>query len=509
MSIMAAGWLIDDYHDTKKKLATDSVARARAIVSALDIEIAGIQAALTTLATSPHIGAGRFAQFHRQATQVAHSLGINNVVLVDSAFRQLVNTKVPFGNPLPHVRNALVEPVFEKGHAVTTDLFVGPLLKQYVVVIAVPIIQNGHTDYGLVAVITPERLSRLLTEQKLDARVVGTVFDSTGVIVASTHSRASSIGIKGPPTLLAGMTQKSEGSLETTTLEGVPVLSSFSKSAVSNWTVALDVPSDQLASAVQRSFSYLFAALALLLATALLIAWRISNQIAHSISNLDRLASALDHGEVPTPPQSLRLREADHIADMLYGASEKLVTLEYRASHDRLTGLINRSYFEDLLQEQIARCRRAREGSLSILFIDLNKFKPVNDRFGHDIGDRVLQAVALRLRSSIRKSDNAARLGGDEFAVLLTDQAPEIVAEIAEKLYAILAEDYVIGEHRVCISASIGVAAWPDCGESVEQLLKRADEAMYTAKASAHAAIRSHSVQALMPKRGMRAGKAL
>ena len=127
---MAAGWLIDDYHDTKKKLATDSVARARAIVSALDIEIAGIQAALTTLATSPHIGAGRFAQFHRQATQVAHSLGINNVVLVDSAFRQLVNTKVPFGNPLPHVRNALVEPVFEKGHAVTTDLFVGPLLKQ-------------------------------------------------------------------------------------------------------------------------------------------------------------------------------------------------------------------------------------------------------------------------------------------------------------------------------------------------------------------------------------------
>jgi diguanylate cyclase (GGDEF)-like protein len=119
-----------------------------------------------------------------------------------------------------------------------------------------------------------------------------------------------------------------------------------------------------------------------------------------------------------------------------------------------------------------------------VLFVDLDNFKPVNDTYGHAVGDEVLRACAERLRSQLRGGDVVARLGGDEFIVLMTDlEKPEHAIATAERLCRALDEPLVVSGHEVRVSSSIGIALFPDHGAEFEALLKRADAAMYSAKA--------------------------
>ena len=154
----------------------------------------------------------------------------------------------------------------------------------------------------------------------------------------------------------------------------------------------------------------------------------------------------------------------------------------YLAYHDMLTGLPNRGHFIKLLEQEMLHAARAKE-MFAVLFLDLDKFKPVNDTFGHDVGDRLLQAVAERLQSAIRKSDTVARFGGDEFAILLVGLLDmEVAITIACKLVSTLAQPFVIGEHKIHIGVSIGIAMYPADGKTQEELTRKADQAMYAAK---------------------------
>ena len=156
--------------------------------------------------------------------------------------------------------------------------------------------------------------------------------------------------------------------------------------------------------------------------------------------------------------------------------------LQYAALHDHLTGLPNRSLFNDRLQNALALARRDR-GRLTLLFLDLDLFKSVNDTFGHAVGDLLLQEVARRLKACVRESDTVARLGGDEFLVLLTGISfPKQTLAVAEKIRACLAQPFDLDCNRVTISPSIGIAAYPDHAKECEQLVRYADEAMYNAK---------------------------
>jgi diguanylate cyclase len=155
----------------------------------------------------------------------------------------------------------------------------------------------------------------------------------------------------------------------------------------------------------------------------------------------------------------------------------------YLAYHDVLTGLPNRASFLLMLELALARARRDA-GRLAVMLIDLDKFKPVNDEFGHHAGDQLLSAVGGRLRASIRKSDVVARIGGDEFVVVLSDKvSPALARKLAAKLLHNLARQFTIGPHRVCIAGSIGLAMYPDDGLCADDLLINADSAMYQAKA--------------------------
>lgn len=167
--------------------------------------------------------------------------------------------------------------------------------------------------------------------------------------------------------------------------------------------------------------------------------------------------------------------------------------IERLAYHDPLTGLPNRSLLMDRLGQALAQAQR-HQGLLALLFLDLDRFKNVNDTLGHLLGDRLLCQVAERLRTALRECDTIARLGGDEFVVLLTDvQDVADAAHVADKLLAALAAPFVLGERELHINASLGVSLYPRDGQDADALLKYADTALYKAKEGGRNAYRFFS----------------
>lgn len=152
------------------------------------------------------------------------------------------------------------------------------------------------------------------------------------------------------------------------------------------------------------------------------------------------------------------------------------------AFYDSLTRLPNRALFHDRFSQAIARARRNNE-KIALLFIDLDRFKTVNDSFGHRAGDHVLQESALRLKALLRDSDTVARLGGDEFAAILTGAVGhDIAAQTAIKMAESLEAPISFSGHSIVVSASIGISLFPQDGAEIDVLLHIADTAMYEAK---------------------------
>jgi diguanylate cyclase len=156
--------------------------------------------------------------------------------------------------------------------------------------------------------------------------------------------------------------------------------------------------------------------------------------------------------------------------------------IQYLAFHDTLTGLANRAMLNDRLAQALAHSKRYGS-SIAVLTLDLDRFKFINDAYGHAAGDRVLVHVAERLRGTIRSSDTIARTGGDEFVVILSDfDGPAAVAELAKRVVALLTAPIDIGERIVTIGGSVGIALCPADGETADELLKNSDVALYRAK---------------------------
>ncbi len=230
---------------------------------------------------------------------------------------------------------------------------------------------------------------------------------------------------------------------------------------------------------------------ALMLALLALTWWLLHRRVVLALTETTELLVTIAQGhldvEVPAP------KYHDEVGDML-GAIAVLRdnsvarnaaedTIRQMAYYDRLTGLPNRRLLEDRMQQVLANAQR-RHTKVAVMFIDLDKFKQVNDRYGHEAGDWLLVQVAERMRTVLRESDTAARVGGDEFVVLLPDTlSAQDAVVVAEKIRQQLEQPFVMDSGiELDISSSIGVAMYPDQADNPRDLLHFGDEAMYKAK---------------------------
>jgi diguanylate cyclase (GGDEF)-like protein len=168
-----------------------------------------------------------------------------------------------------------------------------------------------------------------------------------------------------------------------------------------------------------------------------------------------------------------------HALQLAEGMTEEL---RHMAQHDSLTGLPNRTLFSDRVQQTLAYAKR-HSGHFAMIFLDLDNFKPVNDQYGHAIGDQLLKEVGRRLQDAIRASDTVGRIGGDEFVILMSElSGSEIALGLAEKIRQTIRQSFSLNGHELSISCSLGVAVYPEDGRDEITLTKSADEAMYRAK---------------------------
>lgn len=223
----------------------------------------------------------------------------------------------------------------------------------------------------------------------------------------------------------------------------------------------------------------------------------LGRRIAAAVNALRAAADRLARGEPVDSHPPLHVAEADETVASLRHAYRRMCSctderdealqrsrqLAHEARHDPLTRLLNRAAMERQLAERLRVCR-GESRPLTLFFIDIDDFKPVNDRHGHLVGDELLRAFAARLRSGIRDSDCVARVGGDEFVVLFDAMTPAEAMPIAEALIERLSQPYSVRQLSLRVGACVGVAAYPQHGDTPQALLRAADQAMYRAKAA-------------------------
>jgi diguanylate cyclase (GGDEF)-like protein len=199
--------------------------------------------------------------------------------------------------------------------------------------------------------------------------------------------------------------------------------------------------------------------------------------LRQKIQQINEINASLEH-KVEQRTQELRL------------ANDELTKL---AAHDVLTGLPNRKLLSDRLQQALAIAKR-NSAHLALMYIDLDDFKPINDTYGHATGDLLLKETAGRIQDCVRESDTVARIGGDEFLVLLPlIETEQDAIMVAEKIRFALNQLFELAGERLCISASAGIAIYPEHGSEEAVLLKNADAAMYDAKESGRNVVKMFS----------------
>jgi diguanylate cyclase (GGDEF)-like protein len=246
----------------------------------------------------------------------------------------------------------------------------------------------------------------------------------------------------------------------------------------------------------------------MLLATTLLVSVfdaHLANRSARHAENLRRLNVDLEKQAVELLQTNTQLQEE------VLERKRSEERIQYLAYHDGLTALPNRTYFNKLLGHGISQAQRHKRG-LAVLFIDLDRFKYINDTLGHEAGDALLQEVAKRLRNCLRESDTVARLGGDEFVVLLEEMDDrKQIALVAHKILGALVKPFISVGQEFHVTGSVGVSIYPAHGQDEQSLMKNADIAMYRAKEEGKnnfqfysEALSAHSLERLTLESGLR-----
>ncbi len=354
-----------------------------------------------------------------------------------------------------------------------------------------------------------ETLEALLTSDTRQRQIALFIFDRQGRLVHAPQGVAGVFaaldqrmpeGSLAAPGMPAQVARWSDGNAPFLTT-AVP-LPARSVATDLGWRVVARQPEDYAyADARQAMYKVLAGGLAAALLAAA-VAWLVARRLSQDLKRLARAASDLDgHGSAADIPLLDSSREVHGLSQALRGSIAQLraaneameqqvrertqqlrqanAELQHQAHSDPLTGLFNRRGFEFQLEFAMALARRSGR-PLSVLTIDVDHFKRINDRHGHDAGDEVLRTLASVLRQRLRESDVLARMGGEEFVVLLPDTPPDAAVAIAEQLRELLARTPMV--HGGTVTASMGVATLRSSTDTAAAMLRRSDEALYEAK---------------------------
>lgn len=646
----AALLFFHEYRDGRDRLEKDTILTARALVQTADAYLMEAQVAAQSLATDRSLAKGDFADFHRRARELLKVIQPgSNFVVTDKTGQQIVNTFKEMGNALPRNHDPVIlqrtRDVLETGKPVISDLFIGGVTRQPIMVIDVPVFIGGKATYVLSIGVQPEEFNAILQNQRLPSDWIAAIFDTAGAIVARTHAAEQFVGQKGTAEFIQRIWEVGEGSMESVTREGIPTFSVFSRSPTTGWSVAIGIPHSTLEANLQRALWVLAAGMVMLFGLGIGLAWFMGGRIARSVRALTAPAMALGAGARMAVP-SVHIREAAEVAsamteaasllsertaalqatnqsllvsetrfratfeqaavgmahvsldgqwiqvndklcaivgyerDALLGLTFQDITcsddlekdlayvrqllagsipsysmekryirkdgtmtwgnltaslvrtptgepdyfvsviediqprktaeaaldetrktyqrhleqqvaertealtsanqeLERLAHHDALTGLRNRLSANERLRFEFLRLKRTGS-AYSVLMMDIDHFKAINDTYGHEAGDHVLQQLGAILAKVMRTTDFLARFGGEEFLVILPDTDAEGALAGGEKIrQAVIAHDFpAVGRMTLSIGAATARAA--DANE--DEAVRRADLALYRAK---------------------------
>jgi diguanylate cyclase (GGDEF)-like protein/PAS domain S-box-containing protein len=316
---------LHEYRDGRARLEQGNIQTARALVQAVDAQLLKAQIAALSLSTAGSLSKSHFADFHRRAKALLATTQFGrNIVLTDQAGQQLINTLIPFGEPLPkHGNPAVFRRVFETGKPVISDMYIGGQTRRPIMSVDVPVFINGKVSYVLSVGIEPNDFSSILFAQRLSSDSVAAIFDSTGTIVTRTLNAEQFVGKKGTAEYIRRIQESPEGAMETTTLEGIPVFSVFSRSAVTGWTVGIGIPRQTLEAELLRKLMTLALGMIAVFGFGAILAWLIGRRIAVSIRALQAPAVALGAGE-PLPRPRVHIKEAVEVLGAMREAADLL-----------------------------------------------------------------------------------------------------------------------------------------------------------------------------------------
>ncbi|MBI3286128.1 MAG: diguanylate cyclase [Burkholderiales bacterium] len=366
------------------------------------------------------------------------------------------------------------------------------------ITLAKAVFQKNHEFAGVLATdVTLKELSSFLRKLEISKNAVAYIVDADGYIVATSGQELPERTVNGMPERMRAVYMKTPLISATYKKLGVQIpggaltqsfdlgsgvvdvaVSPLGNKQGLNWLTVVTVPRSDFMSAINQGFLQSVVIAIACIVFALTIGLTIVERVIRDIRKLTSAAEKFGNGE-PMPPLDIRRR--DEIGTLAQTFGE----MENKLRFDKLTQVANReSLFAQIsyLQSQALENPGSSEG-FTLLFVDLDRFKCINDNHGHDAGDKALVIIAARLRTAIRDTDEVARYGGDEFVLLLKDTKTSIdIDNMVDKISALVEEPIMLEEVVVSVGVSIGWASYPEDGNDYVRLIKIADSRMYNRK---------------------------
>jgi PAS domain S-box-containing protein len=341
MAGLALGLVAYEYQHQRAEVQEDTIATAGALMAAVDDRLQGAQRALVALAHSPASATNQFERLQMDAVLLQKAEQLEGIVLFDANGLQVMNSAAAFGLSTPAPALPIIPDLLHEGTPAVMDLFRSPLTGRFLTGVTVPVPPNtgvalSERPGALVATIAADALNDVLRRQKLPSNWIAAVLDRSGTIVARSHDPARHVGTRARAALLARIAEVPSDAVESTTLDGVPVVTAFSRSERTGWTVAIGIPRSELERPGDRAVTALLAGGALVLAATLALAWWLASRMHDAVEALSAAVRATGHrARLKLPPpvfqEALQLGQSfEHAHASAEDAREALARNEAR-----------------------------------------------------------------------------------------------------------------------------------------------------------------------------------